>query len=206
MSENLNQEVINEEPTAPAPQKSTLVTAGMILGIIGAATSFIPIVNNASFVLGILAVVFGAIGLVKRLNKGKAIAALALGVAAIVITLVAQNQASKELDYLTGDGSDDILKNYLTVEIGTFTVVDNGYWTDTALPITVKNKSDEKKSFSITIEAVDANGNRIDSETIYANNLAGGQSQSFTVFEFVLEEEIEAFLTAEFRVLEVSMY
>lgn len=41
--------------------KSGLSVAAMVLGIIGIALSFIPIINNAAFVLGILAFIFGLI-------------------------------------------------------------------------------------------------------------------------------------------------
>ncbi len=205
MNHNFEQDTVIEVQ-APPSKKGALVTAGMILGIIGVATSFAPTINDASFVMGILAVVFGAVGLVKRLNKGKAVAALVLGIIAIVITFVVQDQVNKELDYLTGDRSEDILENYLTVDFGTFTVIEDEYWDDTELTVSVRNKSGEKKSFLITVEAIDRKGNRIDTDIIYANDLLGGQRQDFTVFDFVTSDKIEAFKKASFRVIEVSMY
>ena len=39
-------------------QKSGLCTAGLVLGIVGMCTSFIPIINNLSFFLGVLAIIF----------------------------------------------------------------------------------------------------------------------------------------------------
>ena len=42
-------------------KKSGLSTAGLVLGIIGICTSFMPIINNLSFVMGVLAIVFGVI-------------------------------------------------------------------------------------------------------------------------------------------------
>ena len=39
-------------------EKSGLATAGFVLGIIGVVLSFIPIINNAAFVLGVLSFVF----------------------------------------------------------------------------------------------------------------------------------------------------
>lgn len=139
-------------------------------------------------------------------GQGKAVAALVLGIVAIMITLAVQDQASKDLDYLTGDATEDILDNYVTVEIGKFTVIEDEYWSDTELPVTVKNKSDEKKSFSITIEAVDSQGNRIDTDTIYVNDLSEGQSQEFTIFKYVSSDNSKTYKKATFRVIEVSMY
>ena len=58
-------------------QKSGLCTAGLVLGIIGVCTSFIPIINNLSFFLGVLAVIFGLVS-IKRASKGKMIATIIL--------------------------------------------------------------------------------------------------------------------------------
>ena len=49
--------------------KSGLATAGLVLGIVGVCTSFIPIVNNISFIMGILSAIFGIISLVKKNRK-----------------------------------------------------------------------------------------------------------------------------------------
>ena len=42
-------------------KKSGFATAGLVLGIIGIFTSFIPIVNNLSFVLWTIGVIFEVI-------------------------------------------------------------------------------------------------------------------------------------------------
>lgn len=49
--------------------KSGLAIAGLVLGIVGVCTSFIPIVNNISFIMGILGAIFGIISLVKKNRK-----------------------------------------------------------------------------------------------------------------------------------------
>ena len=77
---------------------SGLATASMVLGIIGIVMSFIPIINNIAFFLGIIAVIFGAICLFKKTGKGKAIAGLILGILAVVITLSMQKSISDGLD------------------------------------------------------------------------------------------------------------
>lgn len=84
-------------------KKSGLATAGMVLGIVGACTSFIPIVNNISFILGILAIIFGIIEIIKKAGRGKAIAGLVLGIIAIVITINMQKAVSDALDTLSDD-------------------------------------------------------------------------------------------------------
>ncbi len=205
-----------EESQSEAPigkHGSGMVTAGFVLGIIGVCTSFIPVVNNAAFVLGVLALVFGGVGLAKRLGKGKSVTALVLGVLSIVITFSLQaawsaaiDESLEELDYMTGDKTAEILADAVNVRFGTFTVVEDEYWTDTSLTVTVTNKSDVKHSFNFTIEAVTAGGVRIETDTVYISDLGAGQSQQVKIFTYVAEEDIPTFKTATFRVASASMY
>lgn len=195
-----------------ANKKSGLATAGLVLGIVGICLSFIPILNNASFFLGILALIFGIISLVKKTSKGKAIAALILGILSIVITLSLQSSwsnalddLSNDLDNISGDNTEEVLK-YLDVNIGNFEVIEDTYFNDTKLIVKVTNKTKEKKSFSITIEATSSDGTRIDTDYIYANDLLAGQSQSFDLFTYVSDSDLEEMKSAKFNVVEASMY
>ena len=61
-------------------------------------------------------------------------------------------------------------------------------------------------SFSIQVEAVDANGSRIANDYIYANNLNAGQSQEFKLFEYVESDKLNSMKNATFKIVEVSMY
>ncbi len=188
--------------------------AGLILGIVAMCTCFIPIVNNASFVMGILAAIFGIIGLIKKQKKGKAIAGVVLGILSIIITISLQNSwskaiddISKDLDTLTGDNTEEVLKNNVDVAIGDFVATTDKYGlTDTKLQVNVTNKSSEQKSFSIEIEAVDTNGNRLDTDTIYISNLNPGQTQSKEAFTLVTSDKVNDLKSAKFNVVSVSMY
>lgn len=82
-------------------KKSGLATAGLVLGIIGAVLAFIPIVNFVSFVLGALALIFGGIALAKKASKGKAIAAVILGIASIVIAIMMLTALGQAVDEAT---------------------------------------------------------------------------------------------------------
>ncbi len=194
-------------------KKSGLATAGLVLGIIGICLSFIPILNNASFFLGILSVIFGIIPLVKKASKGKAIAALILGILSVIITLSLQrswseslDEASKELNNMTGENTEEVLKK-AGVNIGTLEVVTDEYgYSETKLVVKVTNKSGKKKSFDITIEAVSADGSRIDQDTIYANDLGANQSQDFELFTYISADKIDAMKAATFKIVEASMY
>lgn len=201
-------------------KKSGLSTAGLVLGIVGLCTSIIPIINNLSFVMGILAFIFGIIALVKGAGKGKNISAIILGILAIVVTINMQkavsdtidtisselNNLSSDIGTMTGDNTEEILENSVDVEIGKLVVTTNYGLTDTKLPVKVKNKTSETKSFSIQIEAVNSDGSRIDTDYIYANKLGAGQSQEFNIFSLVSSEKVNALKNATFNIVEVSMY
>ena len=194
-------------------QKSSLCTAGLVLGIIGVCTSIIPIINNLSFVMGILAVIFGLVS-IKKASKGKMIATVILGILAIIITLGAQKTVSDSLDALSedldtasGENTEQVLANNVEVEIGNFEATTDEYGlSDTKLTVKVTNKTNETKSFSIQVEAVDANGSRINQDYVYANNLTAGQSQNFDIFQFVSSDQIEAMQNATFNIVEASAY
>ena len=194
-------------------QKSSLCTAGLVLGIIGVCTSIIPIVNNLSFVMGILAVIFGLVS-IKKAGKGKMIATVILGILAIAITLNSQKAISDSLDTLSedldtasGENTEQVLANDVDVVLGNFEATTGEYgMTDTKLTVKVTNKTNETKSFNIQVEAVDENGNRINQDYIYANNLTAGQSQNFEIFNYVSTEQIDAMKNATFKIVEVSMY
>ena len=195
-------------------KKSGLSTAGMVLGIVGIVLSFIPIINNIAFFLGILAVIFGIIGLVKKAGKGKAIAGLVLGILAIVITLAMQSavsdaidETSKELDKVTGNSTEEVLKNDANVTLGNLQITKGEYGlNDTKMVVTVKNITNKKMSYSFHIEAVDADGKRIDEDYVYANDLSAGQTQDFEIFTYIEDSKLDAMRSATFKIIEASAY
>ena len=194
-------------------KKTGFSVASMVLGIIGICLSFIPIVNNASFILGVLSVIFAIVSLVKKSGKAKAIVGLILGILFVVITLSLQNSWSKslddvgkDLDNMTGDNTEEILKKDVDVNIGKLNITTDEYgYSDSELVVTVTNKSKEKKSFTIHIEAVDNTGKRIDDDYVYANDLNSGQTQDFKIFTLVSSEKLEQMKSAEFKIIDVSM-
>lgn len=197
--------------------KSAFGTAGMVLGIIAASTCLIPIINNLSFFMGILAAIFGVISLIKKASKGKAIAAVILGILAIVLTLNAQaalsnalnefeNAVGDDLSNLTGDNTDSLLENNVKVEFGKVKVTSSYGYYESELKVKVTNISSKRQSFSIQLEAVASNGNRIETDYLYVTNLAAGQSQEFKAFNLVSSEVAAKLKKATFKVVEVSMY
>lgn len=195
-------------------KKSGFGTASLVLGIIGVCTSFIPIVNNMSFVFGLIGAIFAIISLIKKASKGQAVAGIILCILAMVITLSAQkalgeglNEVSSNLDKATGNGTEEILANDVDVQLGNFEATRGEYGlTETKLTVRVTNKTNNKKSFSFHIEAVDSNGSRINEDYIYANDLGSGQSQNFDIFTLVTSDKIDMMKNATFKIVEASMY
>lgn len=195
-------------------KKSGLATAGMVLGIVGICTSFIPFINNLSLVMAIIAFIFGIIALVKKAGSGKAAAAIILAVFTVIITLSMQNSFSnsldktnKELDKAVGNSTEEILKNDANVVLNKFEVIKDKYgYEDTELKVSVTNKTSDKKSFNIHIEAVDNTGARIGDDYVYANDLGAGQTQEFKTFTYVSSDKVETMKNATFKIVEVSMY
>ena len=102
--------------------------------------------------------------------------------------------------------TDEILEKYVDVSFGEFKVANNGYFSETSLDITVKNKAEKQCTYYITIEAVDANGARIETDMIYADRLGAGQEIYLKAFEYVDQEKLNQFKNATFRVLEINKY
>jgi len=121
---------------APVEVKGSngLAVAGFVLALLGALSSFIPIVNIGGDFLALLGLIFGIIGLVKSgsrgAGKGLSIAAIILAVAAFVISIVvnmttvaAVNTAVKSID--TGQGTPAAVTGKIgqPVKDGSFTFV-----------------------------------------------------------------------------------
>lgn len=109
-------------------------------------------------------------------------------------------------DVFSEETTDKILEKDVDVSFGEFKVTNNGYYSETSLDITVKNKAEEQCTYYITIEAVDANGARIDTDMIYADRLGAGQEIYLKAFEYVDQEKLKQFKNATFKVLEINKY
>lgn len=195
-------------------ERSGLATAGLVLGIVGVCTSFIPIVNNLSFIMGILAIIFGVVTLPKKISKGKVITAIILGILSIVITINMQktvfdalDTATENLNKASGNSTEEVLEKEADVTLGNFEVTEGEYGiNNTKLTVTITNKTNETKSFSILVEATDTNGNRISEDYAYANSLTAGQSKEVDIFNLVTSDQIQSLKNATFKIVEASSY
>lgn len=200
---------------------SAAAIVGLVLAVIGLLLSAVPIVNNFAFVLAVIGLVLGIIALV-GIKKGKAsgkkiaLITIVLATLAVIIVLVSQatygaviDGASKKInettDRATGKKTEDLLKDDVDVALGKFTVTQGEFGTtNTELPVTVTNKRSEAKSYSIQIEALDAAGNRITDDYVYANDLGANQKQEFKLFRYVETDQVEKMKSATFRIVGVS--
>lgn len=109
-------------------------------------------------------------------------------------------------DVFREETTDEILEKYVDVSFGKFKVTNNGYFSETSLDITVRNKAEKRCTYYMTIEAVDANGARIETDMIYADRLGAGQEIYLKAFEYIDQEKLNQFKNATFRVLEINKY
>ena len=92
------------------------------------------------------------------------------------------------------------------IEFDEFKVTNNGYTYDTSLEVVITNNSNQQKSFFITIEAIDEEGTRLDTDMIMADRLNPGQKVKLEAFEYVPQEKIEQYKSATFKVLDVQKH
>ena len=189
--------------------KSALAIISLVLGIMAIGGSFIPIINNASIVFGFIGAILAIVALIKKKSKGMAIAGLILCVLSIVISFSLQDSWTKSLDEsvkdMDGSNTDKILKNDVDVKLGDLKVTTDEYGlTNSELVVTVTNKSNEKESYSIHLEAVDEAGKRIQDDYVYANDLAAGQTQDFKTFEYIEDDKVEAMKKATIKIVDIS--
>ena len=189
-------------------KKSGLVTAGLVIGIIGLVLSAVPLINNFAAILGALAIIFGIIGIAgakKRdgAGRGMSIAVLIIGVVCVGIVLASQamygtiNDAGKAIqdsvDTSSGKKTDELLKNDVNIEIGKFSATADEYGINkTSLSVKVTNKNTETKSYTVKVEAVDASGTRLAEDTIYANDLKSNGSGSYEAFKYVEAGKVDS--------------
>lgn len=203
----------------PQAESTGLYTAGFVLGIVGVVFAFIPLCYWIAYILGGLALIFGIIGLTKKIGGYQPIAATVLGAIAVIVGIVMNITAVRVVNEVVDTWSDavdeawnSVMDNYESEVVGKYADVEIlGYqevddvWSDHALVVKVTNISDETRSFSIGIEAVDEDGNRLDESSFYAENLAPGQSGIFNTFTLskLGTAELE---NATFRVYRSSTY
>lgn len=212
---------MNNVQTDTNKPRSGFAIAALVLGIVAAATSFMPIINNASFFIALIGLILAIVAIAgirkgKNSGKGLAVAGLVLSIVAGLLVLGTQafysavlneavDQSTQQLNKMTGDATDDILGVDVEVTIGDYSISKDQYGlVKSDLPVTVTNLLKEPASFWINVEAVDANGSRINDDTVIVNDLGAGQSTKLDAFAFVSSDDYEAMKNASFSIISVS--
>ncbi len=189
----------------------------LLCGIFGSCLGLVPGLGIAAFPFAVVGLVFGVIamvGAIKGVRGGKAmaIAGTLLCVLALVLAtfwLVVVGNSFKDRgdsrEAITGQSTDRILRNDLDVQFGRF-VTDNNPYKSGKMVVTLRNKSNKSASFSVDVEAVDANGNRIATDTAFVEALAPGQATQKDMFVFVTSDKYDAMKNATFKVIEASKH
>lgn len=188
--------------------------AALVLSIFAVLFCFIPYVNFISYVFGVIALIFSVVTLLnKKVKNGLAIAAIVLTVIAMFMassmnkaTDEAIESTSKELDKITGNATEEVLKNDVEVTLGKFKASKDEYGLiDSEMEVTIKNITSETKSYTFHIEAVSENGDRINDDYIYVNDLGAGQTTKEKIFEYTEDAKYEAMKKATFKIVEASV-
>lgn len=116
------------------------------------------------------------------------------------------DESTTNMSSIGGIFNEENLEESVDVTFGEFKVSNNGYYSETSLEITVRNKAEKQCSYYITIEAVDENGARIETDMVHADRLNAGQEIYLTAFEYVEQRKIEKFQNATFKILEIDKY
>lgn len=116
------------------------------------------------------------------------------------------DESTTNMSSIGGIFNEENLEESVDVTFGEFKVSNNGYYSETSLEITVRNKAEKQCSYYITIEAVDENGARIETDMVHADRLNAGQEIYLTAFEYVEQGKIQKFKNATFQILEIDKY
>lgn len=112
--------------------------------------------------------------------------------------------SSQIADFVAGESTSEVLDKYVDISLDKLHISNNGVYNEISLDVTLKNKSDKRCSFDITIEAVTPNGERLATDSLYADRLMPGQSIHLEAFQYADPQYAAAFKTAKYRVIEAK--
>lgn len=160
---------------APSPSNG-LAVAALVVGIVGAVFGLIPLFFFISLPLGVLALIFGLVGIRKASKGGRrmgmAIAGTVLGLVSAglgVIGFVIVDEAVEDLGEVFGPASaEDYSASIQTCGRDRFDFAD--------ATGTITNDSNERMTFWVTVYFVDDDGIRLADATDLVSDLAPGET------------------------------
>ncbi len=178
-----------------------MAVTGLVLGILAVVSSWIPIINNLSFVIGLIGFVFAIVGVVgtmrgKKSGKGLAIAALVVNLVALMVVLASQSALSAAIEDATSgssvvgtSASDDTEQEDDAADEGSSDSETNQQAsTDLAVGTTIELDD----GLSVTVDSVEMGLVNYDGSEIvgihvtYANN--GDEGASYNIYDWKGED------------------
>lgn len=203
-----------QQTNNPQKGKSAASIVALVLGIIALVTSFLPIINNLSFVLALVGAVFAVIGLVgvlrgKKGGRGFSIAAVIVNVLAIAIVLGTQSAYSPAIDEATKgtisteDGS-SVAAASTSAESGAadkYSIADEQMTGDdftTTISGTFTNLTDSQLGYvSVSYNLFDADGNQIGAAYANTSNLDANGTWKFEAVGMYDQAKVASYKLAD---------
>lgn len=194
-----------------APRSVAAIVA-LALGVVALISSWVPIINNLSFVFALVGVVFAVVGLVgtlrgKKSGRGLAIASVVVNVAAVAIVLATQSAYSAAIDEAasgtvqTSDGASaaaPAAEETTSAEPADKYSIDGEELTGDAYSCKISgvytNKAGKDLSYvQVSYNLFDADGNQIGTALANTNNLADGGTWKFEAFGSAAVDEVASY-------------
>ena len=192
------QPISQPQPTYSSPRQpqvgtSGLAITGLVLGIVAILGSFLPIINNAAFFIGIIGLALSIIGLRQtksgaKKGSGMAVAGIVLCIVSLAVTLLMQAACSAALDSMSSNGKGTVAGASSTA---TAQGANGDKPADTA-NMQVGQTVDMENGLSVTVDAVEGGLENYGNATVsritvtYVNN--GTSNESFNMFDWKAED------------------
>ncbi len=187
-----------------APRSVTAIVA-LVLGVIALSSSWVPIINNLSFVFALVGVVFAVVGLVgtlrgKKSGRGLAIASTVVNVVAVAIVLATQSAYSAAIDETSDETSvaAPAAGETTSAESADKYSIDGEELTGDAYSCKISgvytNKVGKDLNYvQVSYNLFDADGNQIGTALANTNNLADGGTWKFEAFGSAAVDEVASY-------------
>lgn len=192
--------------------RSIVAIVALVLGIIALLSSWVPIINNLSFIFALVGAVFAVVGLVgtlrgKKSGRGLAIASVVVNVAAVAIVLATQSAYSAAIDEAasstvqTSDRASAAAPaagEATSAESADKYSIDGEELTGDAYSCKISgvytNKADKDLSYvQVSYNLFDADGNQIGTALANTNNLADGGTWKFEAFGSAAVDQVASY-------------
>lgn len=175
-----------------AATTSAAAITALVLGLVALGTSFLPIVNNASFFMGALGLAFAVAGMVAtkkgkpKRGRGLAVASLTVNVLAIVIVIATQSMFSAALKSMTegpgpltqGEQADSVPGYYDVSIVGAETVDDGHGGTALVVAFEYANNTSTPVSFLQAVPTAAAQDGVAIGQDIYVSGYTGSDGMT----------------------------